>query len=95
MKVFPLRQLLCWKKPGFFGTLTEAKHISRLAERRGYEHLMLVTAPYHTKRVKVCFIDMLGDKDITVLVRGSAEQHSLSMLVAEFIKLIIYQGLLI
>jgi len=82
-------------EPGFFGTLTEAKHISRLAERRGYESLMLVTAPYHTKRVKASFAGMLRNKDITVLVRGSAEQHSLSMLVVEFVKLTIYQYFLI
>ena len=82
-------------KPGFFGTLTEAKHISRLAERRGYESLMLVTAPYHTKRVHVSFAGMLRDKDIIVLVRGSAEEHSLPMLLVEFIKLTIYRYFLI
>ncbi|HOP48876.1 MAG TPA: ElyC/SanA/YdcF family protein [Desulfobacteraceae bacterium] len=82
-------------EPGFFGTLTEAKHISRLAERRGYESLMLVTAPYHTKRVKATFAGMLRNKDITVLVRGSAERHSLFILVVEFIKLTVYQYLLI
>lgn len=82
-------------EPGFFGTLTEAKHIARLAERRGYESLMLVTAPYHTKRVKVSFAGMLRNKGITVLVRGSAEQHSLSMLLVEFVKLTIYRYFLI
>ena len=80
---------------GFFGTLTEAKHVSVLAEKRGYTSLMLITAPYHTKRVKVSFAGMLGDKDITLYVRGSAEQYSLSVLIEEFIKLKIYQYFLI
>jgi len=82
-------------EPGFFGTLTEAKHISRLAERRGYKSLMLVTAPYHTKRVNVSFAGMLHNTDITILVRGTAEQHSLSMLLVEFVKLTVYRYFLI
>ena len=80
---------------GFFGTLTEAKYISWLAKKRGYRSLMLITAPYHTKRVKVSFTSMLDDTEISLYVRGSAESASLSALVGEFIKLKTYEYFLI
>ncbi|MDP8219697.1 MAG: ElyC/SanA/YdcF family protein [Candidatus Theseobacter exili] len=80
---------------GFFGTLTEAKSVSGLIKKRGYKTLMLITSPYHTKRVKVSFTSMLTDTEITLCVRGSAEQASLSALIVEFIKLKIYKYFLI
>jgi hypothetical protein len=80
---------------GFFGTLTEAKSISMLIKKRGYKSLMLITSPYHTKRVKVSFTSMLKDTGIILCVRGSEEKFSFSELVVEFIKLKIYEYFLI
>lgn len=38
-----------------FGTLSEAETLSRIASGRGYRNLLLITAPYHTKRVRLAF----------------------------------------
>ena len=80
---------------GFFGTLTEAKSVSLLIKKRGYKSLMLVTAPYHTKRVKASFTSMLKDTGITLYIRGTTEEASLPALILEFIKLKIYKYFLI
>lgn len=79
---------------GFFGTLTEAKSVSLFIEKRGYKNLMLITSPYHTKRVKVSFNSMLKDTGIKFYIRGTTEETSLPALISEFIKLRVYGILL-
>ena len=80
---------------GFFGTLTEAKHISQLVDKRDYKNLILITAPYHTKRTKMCFENFLKGNDIAINVQGSTENAPLKYLIIEFIKLKIYKHFLI
>jgi len=80
---------------GFFGTLTEAKYVSQLVDKRDYKNLILITAPYHTKRTKMCFKNFLKDKNIAINVQGSAENAPLKWLIIEFIKLKIYKYFLI
>jgi len=80
---------------GFFGTLTEAKHISQLVDKKDYKNLILITAPYHTKRVKTCFENFLNGHNVAFYVQGSEERVTLSILIVELIKLKIYKYFLI
>ena len=80
---------------GFFGTLTEAGSISRVIEKRGYKSLVLISSPYHTHRVRISFEKFLNDHDVTLYVHGSDEKDLQGELVKEFIKLKIYEYLLV
>ena len=80
---------------GLFGTLTEAKSISRLMKERGYKGLVLISSPCHTHRVKISFEEYLKDYNAELYVKGSGERRLLRELVKEFIKLKIYEYLLV
>jgi len=80
---------------GFFGTLTEAKGISKLILERGYKSIILISSPYHTHRVKISFEKFLNNHDVAFYVQGSGERGSLKPLIREFIKLIIYKIFLV
>jgi uncharacterized SAM-binding protein YcdF (DUF218 family) len=80
---------------GWFGTLTEAKTISELAVRRRYRNVLLITSPCHTHRVKVSFAKYLRSHNITFYVEGSSERGLLRGLIVEFIKLEVYEHILV
>lgn len=82
-------------KKGFFGTLTEAKGISRLIIKREYKSIILISSPYHTHRVKISFEKFLKDHNVTFYVQGSDQRVSLMHFLVEFIKLKIYEYLLV
>ena len=82
-------------KEEFFGTLTEAKCISRLIKKRGYKHVVLVSSPYHTHRVKISFKKFLKDNNATFYVQGSGERFSFRQLLIEFVKFKIYKYFLV
>src|SRR5581483_9962193 len=56
---------------GFFGTLSEAQGISRIAVKRGYSRLILVTAPHHTMRTWLSFSRYLKGHDIKLYIYPS------------------------
>lgn len=80
---------------GFFGTLSEAKGISKLIKKRGYKNIVLISSPYHTHRVKISFEKFLKEHNVAFCVQGSNERAPLKVLLIEFIKLKIYQYFLI
>ena len=80
---------------GFFGTFSEAKGISTLIRKRGYKSVLLISSPYHTHRVKISFKNFLKNHETIFYVQGSGERVSLKALTVEFIKLKIYQYLLV
>ena len=82
-------------KDEFFGTLTEATNISRLIKKRGYNHVVLVSSPYHTHRVKISFEKFLKHQNVTFYVQGSDERASLRQLIIEFVKFKIYKYFLV
>ena len=82
-------------KKGFFGTLTEAKGISRLIRERRYKSIALITSPYHTHRVKISFEEFLKDNGVTLYVQGSDRGAPFKGLIVEFIKLKIYEFFLV
>lgn len=80
---------------GYFGTLSEAKSISELIKKRQYKSIVLITAPYHTQRVRVSFNNLFKNQNIQFYVQGSRETANLKELIIEFIKLKIYEHFLI
>jgi len=82
-------------KGGFFGTLSEAKGISKLIKERLYKTVILITSPHHTHRVKNSFENFLQNNNIKLYVQGSEEKSSLVEITAELIKLKVYQYMLV
>ncbi len=82
-------------KEGFFGTLSEARGVALLAEKRQYKTIILIAAGYHTHRVKVSFEHYFKTNDTALIRYGSHENVRLKTLIVEFIKLKIYQHFLI
>jgi len=82
-------------KKAFFGTLTEAKGISRLIKKRGYKSVLLISSPYHTHRAKISFEKFIEDHNVAFYMHGSGERGSLRDLIIEFIKLKVYEYLLV
>ena len=80
---------------GWFGTLTEAKSMSRLFVERGYQNVLLISSPEHTVRLNMSFESYLKKSGIRVFVKGSDEVSLLRNLIIEFGKLKIYQYLLV
>ncbi len=82
-------------KEGFFGTFSEAKGISSLIKKQGYKSLLLVSSPEHLYRAEISFDNFLKDQNISIYVQGSEERVLLRQLIVEFIKLKVYQYLLV
>ena len=93
---------------GFFGTFSEAKGISSLIKRQGYKSLLLISSPEHLYRAEISFDNFLKDQNTSIYacpvksgfyltgVEGSGESDvSLRDLLVEFIKLKVYQYLLV
>lgn len=79
---------------GFFGTLSEARDISKLLETKGIKSIMLIAQPYHTQRVWLCFSHFLKDKNVSLYVQDSNQKVFLRHLLVEYIKLKIYHIIL-
>ena len=76
---------------GFFGTLSEAKGISRVVQERGYKSILLVSEKYHTKRVYASFERFLPVDTVTFYTENSADGERLSEVLIELIKLTVYR----
>lgn len=81
--------------PGFFGTASEAKTVAKMAEKKDWENLLLITSPHHTKRAGKSFRYFLNDTGPRLWVMASEKTTGLSELLAEAIKLQIYQFFLL
>jgi len=82
-------------KEGFFGTFTEAKGISFLVEKQGYKSLLLISSPEHLHRAEISFDNFLKDQNTSMYVQESGGCILLRYLLVEFIKLKVYQYLLV
>jgi uncharacterized SAM-binding protein YcdF (DUF218 family) len=80
---------------GFFGTLKEAKHVSELVRQRGYTSILLISQPFHTRRVEASFQKYLPLENFTFYIQNSTDTQTLSETLIEFIKLMVYQYLLL
>lgn len=73
----------------FFGTLTEAKGIARLARERGYRRLILITTRRHTARTWLSFSHYLRSDALALY--AAHDRSALPALVTEYIKLLVYK----
>lgn len=80
---------------GFFGTLTEAKGISKIAKNRGYKSMLLISSSDHTHRVRISFKKFLKDNNIKMCIQGSGKRASLGELLLELVKLKVYEFFLV
>lgn len=80
---------------GFFGTLSEADHISALIKKKQYKSVLLIAQPYHTRRVKISFDKFLAGENIIMYIQDSGEQMLLRQILLEYLKLKVYQYFLI
>lgn len=80
---------------GYFGTLAEARGVSNLILRGHYKRLVLVTSSYHTQRVWITFLHFLARQGVRVSICGSTERERTGNLLFEYIKLIVYQYVVI
>jgi len=76
---------------GLLGTMNEAENISKLALRNKYKSLLLIAAPYHSRRVRLSFNNFIKGSDLKFIILGSGENVYLRSLVFEWIKLKLYQ----
>lgn len=79
---------------GFFGTWSEAKALSHLASERGYRRLILVTSPFHSRRVWESFSRTIEQGDTRLYLYLSDETVYLRFLLPEYAKLLLYRALL-
>ena len=94
-------------KEGFFGTFSEAKGISSLIKKQGFKSLLLISSPEHLYRAEISFDNFLKDQNILIYacsvksgfyltgVQESGGRALLGDLLVEFIKLKVYQYLLV
>ena len=80
---------------GFFGTVAEAKGVSAIASKKGYKHLILVSSPCHTMRVWVTFSRFLKNRDTVLDVYASNDHANLRNLLLEYLKLVIYENVVL
>ena len=80
---------------GFFGTLSEAKHISELVRNRKIRTLLLITQPYHSQRVYTSFKKFLPQENLNFYIQSSTESQRLIQMAIELFKLKVYAHLLL
>lgn len=82
-------------KKGFFGTLTEARGMRAIASERNYIHIILVTSSYHTRRALTTFSRVFKDRGVDFSIYGSAEPILLRDMLCEYMKLFLYDRIVL
>lgn len=80
---------------GFFGTLSEAKHISQIVGQRGYSSILLISQYYHAERAHISFKKYLPTEGFSLYIQNSNESHRLYEVIFELIKLKSYKNWLL
>jgi len=73
-----------------FGTLSEAKDLSDIVRKKGFNRLILVTSDYHTRRVLHTFLKYGSDNSFELYVYGSEDKNNFIGLFSEYMKLFMY-----
>ena len=79
---------------GFFGTWSEAKGLSLFLKERQYRRLILVTSPFHSRRVWESFSRTIEQPDTGLFLYLADESAYLRHLLPEYVKLLLYRALL-
>jgi uncharacterized SAM-binding protein YcdF (DUF218 family) len=80
---------------GFFGTWSEARGVARRVKDRGYRRLILVTSPFHSRRVWESFSHEIGQADARLYMHLSHETVSGPYVLLETLKLLVYRAALL
>ncbi len=78
----------------FFGTWSEAKGVSHVVRDRGFRRLILVTSPFHSRRVWESFSRTIDQPDTRLFLYLSDEPTYSRHLLTEYTKLLLYSALL-
>jgi len=76
---------------GFFGTLSEAKGISKALQERGCTSLLLVCQKYHMQRVYLSFKRHLPPEHVGFYIQNSSDDQRFYETIIELIKLKFYK----
>jgi uncharacterized SAM-binding protein YcdF (DUF218 family) len=80
---------------GFFGTLSEAKHIAKLVRFRKIKTLLLITQPCHSQRAYMSFKKLLPPENFNLYIQSSNESQRFIEMADELFKLKVYAHLLL
>ena len=80
---------------GLFGTLNEAIDLFDIAGRKGCKRLVLVTSDYHTRRAYDTFSGFQPFEPLDLSVYGATSGVGLRGLITEYIKLVIYDAVVV
>jgi hypothetical protein len=78
-----------------FGTLSEAKMVSEIVNKRGVQRLILICSSYHGKRVWTTFLAFLRYSRVSIQIHPIYEEIGIGSILIEYIKLFIYTNILI
>lgn len=79
---------------GFFGTLSEAKHVSRLVESRSVSRIVLIAQKFHTRRSLASFKSYLP-AGVNVYISNSEDAQRLYENCIELVKWKLYETFLL
>ena len=80
-------------RKGPFGTMNEARSVIDFVKKNHYRNVLVIAAPYHSRRVRLSFSSFAGNDGLEIKIFGSGEHVRLKELLFEFMKLKLY-GLL-
>jgi uncharacterized SAM-binding protein YcdF (DUF218 family) len=88
-----------------FNTESNARYLARFAKARGWERVLLMTSPYHMKRSRLIFDQVLKDEGVSLEIETlsvfqepfepsewKTSLHGIRVTVTEFLKLVYYKN---
>ncbi|HEX2958330.1 MAG TPA: ElyC/SanA/YdcF family protein [Chitinispirillaceae bacterium] len=79
----------------FFGTLSEARDVSRYLRAKKYKSVILLSSPCHSRRISETFCHYLKNSNIQMHIATSNDPFSFSETILEFIKVHVYRVIII
>lgn len=76
---------------GPFGTMNEARSVVEFARKHHYRNILIISAPYHSRRVRLSFDHFSGKDGPNFKILGSGEIVGTRMLIYEWLKLQLYR----
>ena len=76
----------------FWGTLSEAKVLSEVIQKKGFAGGILVTSDYHTRRTFAAFSRYASTRSMEFYIYGSDDNAGLGDLLSEYVKLFLYEN---
>lgn len=76
---------------GFYGTYSEARDISQALIKANFNSILLISSPFHTRRIKESFHSFIKDQNVTLYISASEQKVYLRDMFYEYFKLVVYQ----